>query len=66
MITRSEGHSLMLFEQRIKRIQRPGQTRPVTYYHVLAEGTVDRQIRKALATKQDVIRYVLGEHGKTL
>jgi SNF2 family DNA or RNA helicase len=55
----SLSHSLGQFEQSKARIHRPGQTRKVLYYYVLAKGTVDKKIFKALAKKREVISYVL-------
>lgn len=54
---------LALYEQSKKRIHRPGQTRPVTYYHIcakLSKGTsIDEKILHALKTKQDVVTYLM-------
>jgi SNF2 family DNA or RNA helicase len=50
----STDFSLSHYEQSRKRIHRPGQTRPVTYYHIQAEGTVDEYIFQALVNKRDV------------
>jgi len=38
-----------------KRIHRPGQTRPVTYIHLLAAGTVDEVILKALQDREATV-----------
>lgn len=55
--------SLALYEQSKKRIHRPGQTRPVTYYHIcstIKKGkSVDEQILHALRRKQDVAEYLI-------
>lgn len=53
------GHSLGVYEQSLARIHRPGQTRPVVYYHILAEGTVDETIYAALRRKKEVVEFVL-------
>jgi SNF2 family DNA or RNA helicase len=55
----SHSFSLGDYEQALKRVHRPGQTRPVTYYHLIAENTVDRQIYDALSQKRDVVDAVL-------
>ena len=55
----SIGHSLGDYEQSLRRVHRPGQTRPVRYFHLVAEGTVDEDIYKALAKKKDVVTAVL-------
>lgn len=55
----SIGHSLGDYEQSLRRVHRPGQTRPVTYYHLVAEDSVDEDIYKALERKKDVVTAVL-------
>lgn len=51
-------HSLKDYSQSRKRIHRPGQTRPVTYYHIVAEGTIDEEIYAALEAKEEVVESV--------
>lgn len=46
------------YEQSRRRIRRHGQTRPVTYYHLIAPGTVDEDAHSALASKGNVIEEV--------
>lgn len=53
--------SLGLYKQSRKRIHRPGQTRNTTYYHLVAKGTIDEKLIKALKTKQDIIDIVMKE-----
>lgn len=55
----SLGFNLTEYEQALARVHRPGQLLPVHYYHLLAEGTVDRAVYGALRKKQDVIGEVL-------
>jgi SNF2 family DNA or RNA helicase len=55
----SIGHSLGEYQQACKRIHRPGQTRTVRYYHLLAENSVDGRVYNALQAKQDVVDYIL-------
>jgi SNF2 family DNA or RNA helicase len=55
----SLGFSLGSYEQSLARIHRPGQTRPVEYIHLLAEGTIDEKIMTALALRADVVNTVL-------
>jgi SNF2 family DNA or RNA helicase len=55
----SLGFNLTEYEQALARVHRPGQLRPVHYYHLLANGTVDRAVYGALRKKQDVIQEVL-------
>ena len=55
----SLGFSLGSYEQSLARIHRPGQTRPVEYIHLVAEGTVDERVMAALAQRADVVNSVL-------
>lgn len=50
------------FEQSMRRTRRPGQSAArCTYYHLIADRTVDRQIYRALQRKGDVIHAVLAD-----
>jgi SNF2 family DNA or RNA helicase len=51
--------SLGDYEQTLARIHRPGQTRPVLYYHLVAEQSVDSTVLKALEKKSDVVESIL-------
>lgn len=55
----SVGYSNGDYEQSLKRTDRPGQTRPVRFYHLLANGTIDIKIQKALAQRKKVVDMVL-------
>lgn len=55
----SLDYSLGRFTQALARVHRPGQSRPVSYVHLIAEGTVDRLMRRALEKRGDVIKDVL-------
>ena len=59
----SGSHSYGLYSQSIKRVHRPGQERPVTYYNIVCKipkiETVDEQISKALSLKQDLADYLV-------
>lgn len=55
----SLGFSLGEYLQSRKRVHRPGQTRSVLYAHLIATGTIDEQIYRALERRQDVIESVL-------
>lgn len=57
----SVGFNLGEYLQSLARVHRPGQTRSVTYIHLLARGTVDQKVHNALERKQNVIEAVL--HG---
>lgn len=54
----SVSHSLLDFTQARDRLHRPGQTKPVTYYHLIAKGTVDETVYEALQDKQQIARMV--------
>lgn len=47
------------YDQARKRILRNGQTRPVKFIHIQAEGTIDKYISKALKRKGNVAKQVL-------
>ena len=51
------------YQQSLKRTHRPGQKRPVTYYHIVSKikgkETIDDKIKKALNLKQSLSEYIL-------
>ena len=47
------------YEQSLKRLHRPGQTKPVIYYHLVCESTIDEAVRQALSQRADVVGRVL-------
>lgn len=51
-------HSLALYNQSRARLYRPGQTRPVSFMHLVAEGTVDEAMYASLMRKRDVIESI--------
>lgn len=55
----SIGFSLGDYEQSLARTHRSGQTRSITYIHLIAHGTVDEQVYQALEKKQQIVDYVL-------
>lgn len=55
----SMGFSLGDYLQSRDRIHRPGQGRNVLYLHLVATGTIDEVVYKALAKRQDVVNQVL-------
>jgi len=57
----SLGFSLGDYEQSLSRVHRPGQTEPTTFIHLLARGTVDEKVYKALRARKQVIEFVLEE-----
>lgn len=62
----SIGHSLGDYLQSLKRLHRPGQTRPVRYFHLLCKDTVDETVYKALQSKQKIVDYILDDIKQTL
>ena len=60
----SNSYSLGDYEQTRARCHRPGQTRPVTYIHLLARGTVDEVVLEALGKRRDVVAAVIDKLGK--
>jgi SNF2 family DNA or RNA helicase len=57
----SVGFSLGDYEQSLARLRRPGQTRCVRYYHMVATKTVDEDVYAALKERRDVIDVVLSQ-----
>jgi len=57
----STGFNLGDYLQARKRVHRPGQTLPVTYYHLVARETIDPVIVKAIAKREDLIESTIGE-----
>jgi len=48
-------HSLALYEQSKARLYRPGQTRPVSFVHLIANSTIDELMYDSLMHKRDLI-----------
>ena len=55
----SVGHSLGDYLQSLDRPHRYGQKRNVTYFHLLAEDTIDKKVYQALMQKKDIIDSIL-------
>jgi SNF2 family DNA or RNA helicase len=55
----SVGYSLGDYEQSLARIHRPGQTRPVIYYHLVAASTIDETVYRNLSNKRDVVKSIM-------
>lgn len=51
--------SLGTFDQSVRRLVRPGQTRCVRFYHLVASGSVDEVVYRSLQQKRAVIDSVL-------
>jgi SNF2 family DNA or RNA helicase len=54
-----QTHAMGDYDQAVARVHRPGQHRHVLYYHLLAKGTIDYAIHRALEKKRDVITEIL-------
>ncbi len=61
MIYYSNGYDLEKRKQSEARIDRIGQTKPMTYIDILAEDTVDEKIVKALRKKINIATQIMGE-----
>jgi SNF2 family DNA or RNA helicase len=64
MIYYSNGYDLEKRQQSEARIDRIGQEKPMTYIDIIAEGTIDEKIVKALRTKINIATEVMGEELK--
>lgn len=51
-------HSLFLYNQSKSRLYRPGQTRRVSFMHLIADGTIDVGIYRSLQNKEDIIESI--------
>jgi len=55
----STGFNLGLYLQSEKRVHRPGQAKPVTYYHIVARDTIDEKVLGALRSRRNTVDAVL-------
>lgn len=55
----SVGYSNGDYRQSRARLDRPGQTRPVQFTHLVALGTVDEDVQETLAERQESVGLVL-------
>jgi len=51
-------------EQARARVHRPGQERPVSYYHLIAEHSMDQTVQRALDRKEAVVDSVIAALGR--
>lgn len=65
MIWYSLGYSMSDYDQARKRLDRPGQTRPVLSIHLLARDTADMDVYVALDGRRAVVESVMKAHGVT-
>lgn len=59
----SLGFSLSQYLQARRRLSRPGQESKVLFLHLVVENTVDESVYRALAARQEVVDFILGELG---
>lgn len=59
----SKGHSLGDYDQALKRQDRPGQTRPVVFVHLIVPGTVDMDVQQGLMERSSVTAVFLRSRG---
>jgi SNF2 family DNA or RNA helicase len=64
MVYYSNGYDLEKRQQSEARIDRIGQTKPMTYIDIMCEDTVDERIVKALRKKVNIASQVMGEELK--
>jgi SNF2 family DNA or RNA helicase len=64
MIYYSNGYDLEKRQQSEARIDRIGQEKPMTYIDLIAEGTIDERIVKALRDKVNIATQIMGEELK--
>ena len=64
MIYYSNGYDLEKRQQSEARIDRIGQTKPMTYIDLISEDTVDERIVKALRKKINIATEIMGEELK--
>ena len=61
MIYYSNGYDLEKRQQSEARIDRIGQTKPMTYIDIICEDTIDDRIVKSLRKKVDIASTILNE-----
>ena len=62
MVFYSLDYSMSNFEQAKARIHRVGQRNPCTYIYLVAAGTVDEKVLKALRDKADLARILIDDY----
>jgi SNF2 family DNA or RNA helicase len=62
MVFYSLDYSMSNFEQTKARIHRVGQRNPCTYISLVAAGTVDEKVLKALRDKADLARVLIDDY----
>lgn len=64
MVFYSVDYSMSNYEQAKARIHRVGQTQKCTYIYLVAQGTVDEKVLKALRDKADLARLLVDDYRK--
>ena len=64
MVYYSNGYDLEKRQQSEARIDRIGQTKPMTYIDIMAEDTIDDKIVKSLRNKVNIATEIMGEELK--
>lgn len=59
----SAAYSVGDHDQALKRQDRPGQTRRVRYVHLVATGTIDSDVYRAMATRRSVVDTFMARTG---
>lgn len=59
----STGYSLGDYDQALKRQDRPGQTRPVVFIHLVCAGTIDPDVYTGLSRRGSVVGSFLTARG---
>ena len=62
MVFYSLDYSMANYEQAKARIHRVGQRNACTYIHLIAKGTIDERILKALRDKTDLAREIIDDY----
>ena len=62
MIFYSLDYSMSNYEQTRARIHRVGQKQPCTYIHLVARGTIDEKVLKALRDKANLAKSLVDDY----
>lgn len=62
MVFYSLDYSMSTYEQTKARIHRAGQKYPCTYIHLIADGTVDQKVLRALRSKANLAKMLVDDY----
>ena len=62
MVFYSLDYSMSTYEQTKARIHRAGQKYPCTYIHLIADGTVDQKVLRALRSKANLAKTLVDDY----